>query len=153
MFYFSIKYSWICVEVPKDQLIFTQLRLKRNTFKYHCKCQVSIYAHSTVGLHIIMCAHTLQNKPIEAILALHTPRPTTHTECLWEHLWCERWRTKSSGWVWFSSPPRAPFLSHRRACKPGSLTHSLPYLLLNIPPTLQRGHLRFLQTLDHKLHL
>lgn len=101
------------------------------------------------GLHIIVQAQTDQKKkkkkkkksPFQAILALHTPRPTTHTECLWEHLWCERWRMKSPGWVWFSSP-RAPFPSHRHS--QAWLSHSFSPSLrssvifsrtMNIPPT------------------
>lgn len=101
----------------------------------------SSFTHAA-GLHIKMRAHTPENKPIEAILALHTPRPTAHTECLWEHLWCERWRMKSSGWVWFflSTSP-LPLPQTRR---PGSFTHSLPpspssvifSRTMNIPPTL-----------------
>lgn len=89
------------------------------------------------------CTHS-RNKPSEAMLALHTPQPTAHTECLWEHLWCERWRTNSSGWVWFSSP-RAPFPSHRQThtglarsliLSPSLCSSVIFSRTMNIPPTL-----------------
>lgn len=96
---------------------------QREYFKISLHCLH--YTH-TAGLHIIIRTQS-KNKLIEAILALHTPRPTTHTECLWEHLWCEQWRMKSSGWVWFSSP-WGPFPSHRNATHTHRYT---PHIAIN----------------------
>lgn len=114
---------------------------QRNTLNPRCSVCVSVYARSRPTYYDAR-THTPKK---QAMLALHTPRPTTHTECLWEHLWCERWRTNSPGWVWFflsSSPLPLPQTDTHR---PGSITHPLPLSLccsvvfsrtMNIPPTL-----------------
>lgn len=52
---------------------------------------IYFFVTSLQGLHLCSVTyynmHTeSKNKPAEAILALHTPQPTAHTECLWEHL-------------------------------------------------------------------
>lgn len=84
--------KWVMNEYNQSQIMilsaFTGIKHLLPTRSYSGKLnitpQVSVYAHSRPTDQ--NAPRSPKNKPVEAKPTLHTPRPTTHTECLWEHL-------------------------------------------------------------------